>query len=114
AELHMEDDSSRSGSEHWPPARRCRQSRLPCRSKRPYPSISNRRIWKRRAKRMWSDHTFVVNPCAILISVPWFTVHEILCVTASTNPAADGCPLPLFLTPPNGRCTSAPMHGRLT
>ncbi len=35
-------------------------------------------------------------------------------VTVSINPAADGCPLPLFLTPPKGRCTSAPMLGRLT
>ena len=56
----------------------------------------------------------VVSPWAILISVPWFTVHAVLCVTASTSPAADGWPLPLFFTPPNGRCTSAPMHGRFT
>src|SRR5262249_17660486 len=58
--------------------------------------------------------TSVVSPCAILISVPWLTVQAILCVTASTSPAADGRPLPLFFTPPNGRCTSAPMHGRFT
>src|SRR5262249_13201968 len=55
-----------------------------------------------------------LNPCAILISVPWLTVHDTLCVTVSTSPAALGCPFPLFLTPPNGRCPSAPMHGRFT
>ena len=53
----------------------------------------------------------VVSPCAIFTSVPWLTVHAVLCVTASTSPAADGWPLPLFLTPPKGKCTSAPMHG---
>src|SRR5687767_8636804 len=56
----------------------------------------------------------VVSPCAILTSSAWLTVHAVLCVTASTSPAADGCPLPLFLTPPKGKCTSAPMHGKLT
>src|SRR6478609_2436451 len=56
----------------------------------------------------------VVSPWAILISYPWLTVHATLCVTASTSPAADGWPLPLFFTPPNGKCTSAPMLGRFT
>src|SRR5262249_5069977 len=56
----------------------------------------------------------VVSPWAILISVPWLTVHAVLCVTASTSPAAEGCPSPLLSTPPTGRCTSAPMHGRFT
>src|SRR5262249_30705710 len=56
----------------------------------------------------------VVRPWAILTSAAWFTVQAVLCVTASTSPAADGWPLPLFLTPPKGRCTSAPMHGRFT
>jgi len=32
----------------------------------------------------------VVSPCAILTSVPWLTVHAVLCVTASTRPATDG------------------------
>src|SRR5437867_5905507 len=50
----------------------------------------------------------VVNPCAILTSSAWFTVQAVLWVTASINPAADGWPLPLFLTPPKGRWTSAP------
>jgi len=59
-------------------------------------------------------HTSVVSPWAIFTSVPWLTVHEILCMTVSTSPAALGWPLPLFFTPPKGRCTSAPMHGRLT
>lgn len=45
----------------------------------------------------------VVSPWAILMSVPWFTFHAVLCVTASTSAAAEGCPLPDFFTPPNGR-----------
>jgi hypothetical protein len=45
----------------------------------------------------------VVSPWAILMSVPWFTVHAVWCVTAATSAAADGWPLPLFFTPPKGR-----------
>src|SRR5262249_7744600 len=56
----------------------------------------------------------VVSPWAMMISCAWLTVHAVLCVTVSISPAADGWPLPLFFTPPNGRCTSAPMHGRFT
>ena len=50
----------------------------------------------------------------VIPGCPWLTVQAILCVTASTRPAADGWPLPLFFTPPKGRWTSAPMHGKFT
>src|SRR5208282_3927552 len=54
----------------------------------------------------------VVSPWAILTCSAWLTVQAVLWVTASISPAAEGWPLPLFLTPPNGRWTSAPMQGR--
>ena len=61
-----------------------------------------------------SGLTLALMPCAIVMLRSWFTVNAVLCVTASTNAAAEGWPLPLRFTPPNGKCTSAPMQGRFT